>query len=234
MPSLKIPGYGLTTPGPIVIGTDPGVGQLIRLTHDGFYNSEALSGIYMRAGVGKAALMLGCDETHQLSFIQSLTASSSFAGRPLALQPNAGAVTVGTDPGGTDLLRVGGPARVSQLAVGNNLAVRSGVTYPGAGVDVAVSGTVANNATIAIGDGSSNGLVLIVTNQVEAAIVQLRGSLPGVVIAQAITGTWGAAVGGANNFNVYWDAGTTTYRIENRTGGNRAFYIQRIGSFPAI
>lgn len=141
---------------------------------------------------------------------------------------------VGTDPGGSEPMRVGGSARVSgYLTVGSGATVRGNGTFAGAGMDC-FPVNLANLATAAIGDGNTIAIVLIAENAAaNAAIVLLRGGAHAVTIVQAINGTWGTTAGAANNYNVYWDAGTATYRVENRIGSLSGFYIQRVGQVPS-
>jgi hypothetical protein len=108
--------------------------------------------------------------------------------------------------------------------------LRGAVTYPGIAIDILASANVANNATLAIGDISSRGLVFIQADNGDSALAVLLGGLGGTQIVTAIRGTWGAAAGGANNYNVYWDGGSN-YRIENKQGSTRTFSIARFGNF---
>ena len=43
-------------------------------------------------------------------------------------------------------------------------------------------------------------------------------------------GTWSVAQGTASKLNVYWDAGSTTWKVENKTGVSRELYFQSLGS----
>ena len=43
-------------------------------------------------------------------------------------------------------------------------------------------------------------------------------------------GTWSITQGTAARLNVYWDAGSTTYKVENKTGVSREMYVQSLGS----
>jgi hypothetical protein len=87
------------------------------------------------------------------------------------------------------------------VEIDTGVKLRGARNFSGGARDITASAVVANNATIAIGDVGSIGLVFITT------------------------------LDAANNFNVYWDAGTSTYRIENKIGANRQFCIDRAGFF---
>lgn len=43
-------------------------------------------------------------------------------------------------------------------------------------------------------------------------------------------GTWSVTQGTAAKLNVYWDAGSSTYKLENKTGVSRDLFLQPIGS----
>lgn len=121
----------------------------------------------------------------------------------------------------------------NSLSVGGGQTFRGNATYPG-GADDMQPINLANNANIAIGDTNTIATVQIADNAVpNAAIVFLRGGLHAVTIGLAIAGTWGTTQGAANNYNVYWDSGTATYRLENRSGGLSGFFIKRTGQVPS-
>jgi hypothetical protein len=109
--------------------------------------------------------------------------------------------------------------------------MRGSVTYPGVGVDPAATASIASGSNFPIATASDNGFVFIETSNAESAIAHIRGGLSAASIALAVQGTWGTTAGAANNFNVYWDAGTSTYRIENRVGTARTFKILKVGFF---
>jgi hypothetical protein len=43
-------------------------------------------------------------------------------------------------------------------------------------------------------------------------------------------GTWSVAINTASKLNVYWDAGSSTYKVQNKTGADRTLYFQSLGS----
>jgi hypothetical protein len=43
-------------------------------------------------------------------------------------------------------------------------------------------------------------------------------------------GTWSVTQGTAAKLNVYWDAGSSTWKLENKTGVSRNLFIQALGS----
>lgn len=245
MPSLKIPGYGLSADGPVVVGVDPGGAELLRVggsarlgalrvVHTAqplILENNAAAGVVsflqlIRNGV--TAGYVGVDASDNPTLNRGDGASA------LTVDRLTGAVVFGTDPGGTELLRVGGAARLSgPVTVQTGLAVRGANAYAGGAMDVAASGTIANNGTLDIGDTGSFGVAMICDSSgARVAFVSLHGGAHVTIIANAISGTWGTVQGAANNFNVYWDAGSSKYRIENRTGATTTFYVCRLGNFP--
>lgn len=107
----------------------------------------------------------------------------------------------------------------------------AGVTYPRVAIAPLSTSSIANGANFAIASSSENGFLIIETSNAEAAIAHIRGGFNAVSIALAVQGTWGTTLGAANNFNVYYDSGTSTYRIENRSGSARQFKVCAMGWF---
>lgn len=93
--------------------------------------------------------------------------------------------------------------------------------------------SVANTATIPITlPGSPNdgrGLVFVwVTEENASAIYMLNGAAGGVYEISDPTGGTGIftpTVTTANSINIYWDAGTNSYRLENKRGGTRTIAV---------
>lgn len=231
MPSLRIPGYGLTTPGPIVIGTDPGGAELLRV--GGAVRVGGTSGtVQLRVigdGTGDRLRVAALAAASGIS-IESINAAENSL-RPITLLGSA--VIVGTDPGGSESLRCGGSGRFfDRVTIAGGVTIRGAQNYIGGAADIAVSGSVANLGTLAIGDAASMGIALVVSPESgHTAIVALFASAHSTTIATAVNGTWGVASGAGNNHNVYWDGGSSTYRIENRSGAPASYYVYRIGRF---
>ena len=107
MPNLKTPGFGYVLPGPIVVGTDPGGSDLLRIgsgatvagpvSFSGTTPGSNAKVWVGPTGAGGAFLNAPATKTVTLGVANSdvLVVTSS-------------AVTIGTDPGGTEPLRVGG------------------------------------------------------------------------------------------------------------------------------
>ena len=122
--------------------------------------------------------------------------------------------------------------------VANGATVRGATNYVGNALDTTASASIANNGTLNIGDINSMGGVYIVAADgtgavVDQALVALLNGIGGTVIVNAIRGTWGNTTGSGAAYDVVWNAGAAKYRIENKSGGARFFYVSRLGSFPS-
>jgi len=77
-------------------------------------------------------------------------------------------------------------------------------------------------------DETASSLVLIVASNNLSALYQLRGTAHGTILMLGDVAWWGATAS-AQDFNIYWDAGTSEYLIQNTTGGTVTFSIVTIG-----
>lgn len=78
-------------------------------------------------------------------------------------------------------------------------------------------------------DSTATVISILTDNRGKFAIVGFN------VVSKAATliyndGTWSIAQGTASKLNVYWDAGSTSWKVENKTGVSRSLYSQSIGS----
>jgi len=86
------------------------------------------------------------------------------------------------------------------------------------------------NASSAI-DFSTNalkGLVFIYAADTSAVMAVNGTGNSTRLLAQSDAGYFGTSVGSAN-YNLYWDGGTSRYKLQNNTGGNVSFYVQTMG-----
>jgi hypothetical protein len=91
---------------------------------------------------------------------------------------------------------------------------------------------------VAAADPTVVTLPLDATATVIGAFSDSRGKFALVgfnVVAKTTTliytdGTWSTAQGTAARLNVYWDAGSSTWKLENKTGASREMYFQALGS----
>jgi hypothetical protein len=111
-----------------------------------------------------------------------------------------------------------------------NSAVRQNAVYETTGlaankfVDVVTTATtigIAAGANASI--GQFTGFSTISTNNNHAALVYTRGSSGAVSIVSDPTSQFSTTAGTPNKVNVYWDAGTSLYRVEN--GGASTIFI---------
>lgn len=242
MPSLKIPGYGLTTDGPLVVGVDPGgaellrVGGALRVTHTAqpmsLENNAAAGPVsflqLLRNGV--TAGYIGADAS------SNPTINRGDGGVAITVNRLTGAAIVGTDPGGSEALRVGGTARASTLELYTGVLTLGGIA---AGIRVdsnltpRVKGrdlTLANNAVAPALQDGLEGWLYVGSDDHEGALFFIRGSTHTLTkIHESAAGVFTVTPTNAGTINVYWDAGNSRYSIENKRGGSRIITLTFVG-----
>lgn len=115
------------------------------------------------------------------------------------------------------------------LRLGSNTYLKGKVTYPGMAI-TADSVSIANNGTVEIGANDQMCLLLICDDNGGSAIVGLQGGLNSVSAITAIAGAWSTVAGTAASANIYWNGGTNRYRLENKLGATRIFFLSRLGN----
>jgi hypothetical protein len=92
--------------------------------------------------------------------------------------------------------------------------------------------SVANNTSIVFSTDVLSGLVFIYaySGGVVSAVFAVNGANHATkILAVSDTGWWGTTAGGAN-YNLYWDAGSSRYRLQNNTVTNPVlFYVVAVG-----
>jgi hypothetical protein len=120
------------------------------------------------------------------------------------------------------------------LDAGNGqTAIRPASSYKGTGLSAAGTGTVLGTGGVAvIGDGNTIAITLIVNSRNEAVIALLQGGVHNVALLSlgGGTGTWSSTQGTVTSNNVYWDAGSSTYRVENTTTFDHEYHLLKVGA----
>jgi hypothetical protein len=134
-------------------------------------------------------------------------------------------------------------AAINAIRADNTSAVyRSAIYSASQGLDRRdmIAGVPVNQGRIdiAAADPTVVTLPLDATATVVGTLTDSRGKFAIVgfnVVAKTTTliyddGTWSVAQGTAAKLNVYWDAGSTSWKLENKTGISRSMYFQALGS----
>jgi hypothetical protein len=93
--------------------------------------------------------------------------------------------------------------------------------------------TIASNGTADIGSAFTYGFMSIVNPGNSSALAELRGGASGTPVSLVSTGSglYTTTVNNAGTVNVYWDAGTSAFKIQNKTATSLNFSYALIGSF---
>ena len=91
--------------------------------------------------------------------------------------------------------------------------------------------TVNANTNVAFSDNTLLGLVLIYSPSAGvSAIMAVNGTGNSTRLLVQSDAGWFGTTAGAANFNIYWDAGSSSYRIQNNIGSNNTFRVVTMGS----
>lgn len=99
-------------------------------------------------------------------------------------------------------------------------------------LDDVASASIANDGTLDIDTDRVAGCLLITSVSGKTALVGVSGTVHTTVVF-AVAGTWSGTQGTAATINVYWNAGTSTYRLENKSGAAQVFFVTRFGTVTA-
>lgn len=90
--------------------------------------------------------------------------------------------------------------------------------------------TVNAGATITFSESSLTAMVLIYASGARvSAVMAVNGSANTTKALVASDAGWFGTSVGAANYNIYWDAGTSTYKFQNNTAFNGTFYVVTMG-----
>jgi hypothetical protein len=88
---------------------------------------------------------------------------------------------------------------------------------------------VGATTNVAFSNNTLRGLVFIYSSQNVSAVMAVNGSSNSTkVLSQSDAGWFGTTLGSAN-FNLYWDGGTSTYRLQNTLGSSVDFWVVTMG-----
>lgn len=169
------------------------------------YRAESVTNIYLE-GTSGTGIVLVCPNFTGITV-------SEYSGQSGALVIVGG--TYGTWSGSTANRFFFGRTTSSWLLPTTQLAAAGG------------GGTGGGKGTV--GDGNSMCLLFIVTDGGEMALVNLNGGNHSTGIALSIAGTWSTTAATANKINVYWDGGSSQYKVENNISSARFYSITRTG-----
>lgn len=90
--------------------------------------------------------------------------------------------------------------------------------------------SIANDAVVAIADNTFTGFVMVSTSEDVSAIYVLRGGTQTVAEVSDPDGFFTVTSGTGSAYNIYWDAGTSRYVIQNKRGSTQTVSVFRIGT----
>lgn len=87
-----------------------------------------------------------------------------------------------------------------------------------------------NNATVEISTNQLQAIALITTSTGFPGMFSINGANNSVTEMSDPGGVWGTAVSAGSNYNLYWNAGTSRYRLQNIGGGTVTFRITLVAA----
>lgn len=90
--------------------------------------------------------------------------------------------------------------------------------------------SIADGATVAIADNTFTGFVMVSTSEDVSAIYAIQAATNNTTEVSDPYGFFTRVQGSALAYNIYWDAGTSRYVIENRRGTTQTVSVFRIGT----
>lgn len=145
---------------------------------------------------------------------------------------DAGNSTYAIEPGVLSAMRIGTNLSGRRVELGAGLVTAQTINAPINGFQVASAQVVANAGTYDFpGGAAARGFLFITAEEDNAtAIFQMRAGTGTTTEVSDPIGLFSAAVGTATSTNVYWNAGTSTYRVQNNRGGSRTYELVIIGT----
>lgn len=131
-----------------------------------------------------------------------------------------------------------------QYLLGGNVTVLSASAPSGGGVEQRINPsstlgfsqlepktfTVANGTDIAFSNNTLRGLVFIYSSiGPVSAVMAVNGASNSTKLLTQSDAGWFGITSGAANFNLYWDGGTSTYRLQNTLGSTSTFWVVIVG-----
>jgi hypothetical protein len=91
--------------------------------------------------------------------------------------------------------------------------------------------TVANNGTQDLGGTAMSGMLIVCDSEGLSAIFHLTGTNHTTAEVSDPSTVYSVTAATATSTNVFWNAGSSTYRLENKRGASRNYRIHLIGSY---
>lgn len=89
--------------------------------------------------------------------------------------------------------------------------------------------TVADDIAIDLATNVYKGALLIADSEGRVAMYAINGSINSTAELFDVGGVFSVTKDQDGTTNIYWDGGTSTYRLQNKRGGSRDYYITRLG-----
>lgn len=123
--------------------------------------------------------------------------------------------------------------RVADVGMVEEWVYDSGFSAGGIASDVYHGGvqfSVASGATTPIADNTFCGLISVTSSEDSTALFELRGPTNQARELLDNAGVYSQTAGTATSVNIYWDAGSSRYLLQNNRASTLTFSIFRIGS----
>lgn len=214
------------TTGYAIYINQTGAGSLQKLLIENFYGSFS-NGLYLHGIVGAII--------QNISLTSITTVNWDFTGQDFYTQNITGDPAKTTNDTST--------RRFGSYLLGGNLYVVSGAPIPGTGAAYQWSQNpsttlgfpqlepkpivVTAGANVKLSDDTLNGMLFISSTGGLSCIMNVNDAFHSTTVL--VSGGACGASAGASSYNVYWNGGTNSYRIQNNTGFDATLYLMFFG-----
>jgi hypothetical protein len=94
--------------------------------------------------------------------------------------------------------------------------------------------TVANNGTQDLGGTAMQGMLVVCDSEGLSAIFHVTGTNHTTAEVSDPSAVYSITAATATSTNVFWNAGSSTYRLENKRGTSRNYRVHLMGSYTGF
>ena len=115
----------------------------------------------------------------------------------------------------------------------HNAALATQTTFTSTGMSQPIL-TLANNGLSNLGFGTMTGVITVTTSAGDSALFAIAGAAHTVAEISDPGNKFSTTLNTATSTNVYWDAGSARYQIQNKSGGSLNYSIMLLGAYEGF